>query len=279
MCRQRVFSTSAYPAVWPIAGSRRCSGVRTGTGRRKQQLQPRNRLCSPGSAGASVCASCSAGPPGRRQRSSALLRHMKPSRGPWPLRPSLRDGFGGASTGSSSATDNPYQLASALRGDRVQQPGLTGYVRRSRESLVDSTRSVSKERQDSAKPDDYLKSTRTAPISRIRDQGRLGNPGGDGARSQFRSARRSESARHVERLRHRNGPLHSDPARRTPGRRIQLAARVRTGRRSSGLEPMSFTRTALRSTSAECSAKMRTAFPAFATRSTTTINGSSASRS
>ena len=76
---------------------------------------------------------------------------------------SLRDGFGGASTGPASATDNPYQLASALqprssnRAQVVTSPNHDDSLSTPQEAFLKAARTT--------QPDDYLKSTRTAPIS------------------------------------------------------------------------------------------------------------------
>jgi hypothetical protein len=76
---------------------------------------------------------------------------------------SLRDGFGGASTGPASATDNPYQLASALqarsrnRAQVVTSPNHGDSLSTPQEAFLKAARTT--------QPDDYLKSTRTAPIS------------------------------------------------------------------------------------------------------------------
>lgn len=76
---------------------------------------------------------------------------------------SLRDGFGGASTGPASATDNPYQLASALqarssnRAQVVTSPNHDDSLSTPQEAFLKAARTM--------QPDDYLKSTRTAPMS------------------------------------------------------------------------------------------------------------------
>jgi type IV secretion system protein VirB10 len=76
---------------------------------------------------------------------------------------SLRDGFGGASAEPPSATDNPYQLASALQvasRDQAQAATLPNHhdsLATPQEAFLDAARTTT--------PDDYLKSTRTAPIS------------------------------------------------------------------------------------------------------------------
>jgi type IV secretion system protein TrbI len=76
---------------------------------------------------------------------------------------SLRDGFGGASAGPPSGTDNPYQLASALqaassnRAEGVTLPDHHDSLATPQEAFLKTARAT--------QLDDYLKSTRTAPIS------------------------------------------------------------------------------------------------------------------
>ncbi len=76
---------------------------------------------------------------------------------------SLRDGFGGASAGPPSGADNPYQLASALQptsSNRVEGVTLPDH----HDSLATPQQAFLKTAR-ATQPDDYLKSTRTAPIS------------------------------------------------------------------------------------------------------------------
>jgi type IV secretion system protein VirB10 len=76
---------------------------------------------------------------------------------------SLRDGFGGASAGPPSATDNQYQIARALqqtsnnRAERVTLPDRHDSLATPQEAFLKSARTT--------QADDYLRSTRTAPIS------------------------------------------------------------------------------------------------------------------
>jgi type IV secretion system protein VirB10 len=76
---------------------------------------------------------------------------------------SLRDGFGGASAGSASGADNPYRLpsapqaASSNRAQVVTSPNPDDSLATFQEAFLKAARTT--------QPDDYLKSTRTAPIS------------------------------------------------------------------------------------------------------------------
>jgi type IV secretion system protein VirB10 len=76
---------------------------------------------------------------------------------------SLRDGFGEAGAGSSSGADNPYRLPSALqsastnRAQVVTSPNHDDSLATPQEAFLKTVRTT--------QPDDYLKSTRTAPIS------------------------------------------------------------------------------------------------------------------
>jgi type IV secretion system protein VirB10 len=76
---------------------------------------------------------------------------------------SLRDGFGGASPGPPSEEDKPYQLASALQvpsGNRAQAATLPNHddsLATPQEAFLKAARTT--------QLDDYLKSTRIAPIS------------------------------------------------------------------------------------------------------------------
>jgi type IV secretory pathway VirB10-like protein len=76
---------------------------------------------------------------------------------------SLRDGFGSASAGPPAGSDNPYQLAPALQAasrNRVQavtSPNHDDSLSTPQEAFLKIARTT--------QPDDYLKSTRTAPIS------------------------------------------------------------------------------------------------------------------
>jgi type IV secretion system protein VirB10 len=76
---------------------------------------------------------------------------------------SLRDGFGGASAEPPSATDNPYQIAPALqqtssnRAERATLSDRHDSLATPQEAFLKTARTT--------QPGDYLKSTRTAPIS------------------------------------------------------------------------------------------------------------------
>jgi type IV secretion system protein VirB10 len=76
---------------------------------------------------------------------------------------SLRDGFGGASAGPPPGTDNPYRAPSALqaassnRAQLVTSPNHDDSLATAQEAFLKAARTT--------QPYDYLKSTRTAPIS------------------------------------------------------------------------------------------------------------------
>ena len=174
----------------------------------------------------------------------------------------LREGFGAAGSGTSpqagqggrSNGDDAAQIASmvqaliaAERGSQVtprRYALLVAHARKSGNETGDIGDQNMQERKESfltkaraGQMDDYLKSHPDRTVITVRNQSGLGDSGNPRASVEFRSSGRTEGARVVERLRHRHRSISADPARRAPGRRLQLENRLRPGWRPGDLGP------------------------------------------
>jgi hypothetical protein len=162
---------------------------------------------------------CGASPSADLSQLSALTQALAPQNSDGSAVAAL----GKALSGSGSGADGDYD------GQNMQSR---------KETFLASARSQ--------KTEDYLRSTRSAPLGTYEIKARLGDPCCSRAESKFRSPRRFEGIGDVERLRYCDRPLSADSARIAIDREIRLSGFLRSGWRAGGMGPCHVSRCVIR---------------------------------